>query len=81
MAMEKSVFHGEAMIRDFITAHYDLHPTAIEKLDLGSANCFKISCDGGEFFLKEFQSKLDWKCYLQPRNLPIKLRQLLLEVE
>lgn len=59
MAMEKSVFHGEAMIRDFITAHYDLHPTAIEKLDLGSANCFKISCDGGEFFLKEFQSKFD----------------------
>lgn len=59
MAMEKSVFHGKTMIRDFITAHYDLHPTDIEKLDLGSANCFKISCDEGEFFLKEFQSKFD----------------------
>lgn len=57
MATEQSIFHTEEMINDFLTTHYGLQAISIQKVDLGSANCFKIVSDRGVYFLKEFQSK------------------------
>lgn len=56
MALEKSVLTEEtiaALLRD----HYGLRVNASRRTELGSANCYRVSCEEGEYFLKEFQSR------------------------
>ena len=55
MALEHSVFSEEELI-SFVGTHYGLEPVAVQKLPLGSANCFRLSDGTASYFLKEFQS-------------------------
>ena len=55
MALEHSVFSEKELI-SFVNTHYGLELTAIQKLPLGSANCFRLSDGTASYFLKEFQS-------------------------
>ena len=56
MALEKSVLSMEKM-RNFLVAEYGLHLIENHSLAFGTANCFKIHCTEGDFFLKEYQSR------------------------
>lgn len=56
MALEKSVLSMEKM-RDILMAEYGLHLIENHSLEFGTANCFKIHCTEGDFFLKEYQSR------------------------
>lgn len=56
MALEKSVLSIEKM-RDILMAEYGLHFIENHSLAFGTANCFKIHCTEGDFFLKEYQSR------------------------
>ena len=55
MALEHSVFSEEELI-SFVNTHYGLESAAVQKLPLGSANCFRLSDGRTSYFLKEFQS-------------------------
>ena len=59
MAVEKSIFLNNDDIALFINKRYDIKPICIEALSGGSANCYKILCKNGAFFLKEFQDKFN----------------------
>lgn len=55
MALEKSGLTGDA-IRNLLASEYGFHLIESTPLSFGSANCFKIHCEEGIFFLKEYQS-------------------------
>ncbi|MGN1346583.1 MAG: phosphotransferase, partial [Eubacteriales bacterium] len=55
MALEKSILSLES-IRILLRMNYGMEADKIEKLPLGSANCYKVSASEGTLFLKEFQS-------------------------
>ena len=56
MALEKSVL-TQTVIAGLLREHYGLQVQSVQKTALGSANCYRLSCVEGDFFLKEFQSK------------------------
>lgn len=59
MAVENSIFSNINEIKNFVFNYYKIKPIHIEKVNNGSANCYKIVCENEIFFLKEFQSKFD----------------------
>ena len=56
MALEKTVLSAQS-ICELLKEQYDIVVTDIERLPLGSANCYRISDGGKNYFLKELQSK------------------------
>lgn len=55
MSLEKSVLTPD-LITKLAGKKYGLEIRAVERLKLGSANCYCISDDKNRYFLKEFQS-------------------------
>ncbi len=55
MALESSRLSAET-IAALLLEQYGLRAVSVEKTQLGSANCFLVSCREGDYFLKEFQS-------------------------
>lgn len=56
MAIEKSVF-TESEIVEFLNNTYGIPACKVQKIHLGSANCFKIFAADKAYFLKEYQTK------------------------
>lgn len=56
MALEKTVLSTE-QIGELLAARYGLRLLEARPLTLGSANCFRLRCAEGEFFLKEYQRR------------------------
>ncbi len=56
MALEESVLTRED-IETLLTLEYGIHLVNHSQLSFGTANCYKIICAEGEFFLKEYQSR------------------------
>lgn len=56
MALEKTAL-TEELIRALLAEHYGLSADTIERLQAGSANCYRITTHTGTVFLKEFQSE------------------------
>lgn len=54
MAIQKSVL-SERDIIDLLKSYYEISADKVLRLQLGSANCFKIIAGGSAFFLKEYQ--------------------------
>lgn len=55
MSLEPTTLNG-GRITDLLRFHYGIHCVGVERLRLGSANCYRVT-DGEKFyFLKEFQS-------------------------
>lgn len=55
MSLEKSVLDIDK-VRGILDRDYGLHLIECKSLALGSANCYKVHCEEGDFFLKEYQS-------------------------
>ena len=58
MALEKSVLNNN-IISDLLNRYYDIAVIEVQKLKLGTANCYKIFDGNKYYFLKEFQSKFE----------------------
>ena len=56
MSLEKSVL-DKGKISDILRGEYGLHLLDYKCLALGSANCYKVHCEEGDFFFKEYQSE------------------------
>ena len=56
MALEKTKLN-ENLIRSLLRVHYGVEVKSVNKIALGSANCYKISDGEKTYFLKEFQSE------------------------
>jgi len=57
MSLEKSVL-TEPTISDLLSTHYGISPLSVNKLKLGTANCFRVYDGNKYYFLKEFQSDI-----------------------
>ena len=57
MSLEKSVLN-ESIISDLLFLHYGISPLSVNKLKLGTANCFQVYDGNQYYFLKEFQSDI-----------------------
>ena len=55
MQLERSTLSGESM-KSLLADRYGLHLLESSHLSQGTANCFRIRCEEGIFFLKEYQS-------------------------
>ena len=55
MALEKTVLN-EKNVSDLLYRHYGIALVSIQKLKLGTANCFRVYDGNKYYFLKEFQS-------------------------
>ncbi len=55
MALERSLLN-EQLILKLLKEHWNIPATQAEKLPLGSANCYRVSSEKEQYFLKEFQS-------------------------
>lgn len=55
MALEKSVL-TDIIVSDLLMQHYGIHFVSAHKLELGTANCYRIFDGEKYYFLKEFQS-------------------------
>ena len=55
MALEKSVL-TDTIISDLLMKHYGIHFVSAQKLELGTANCYRVFDGKNYYFLKEFQS-------------------------
>ena len=78
MALEKSVL-TEDRLRG-ILRRYGLTMRLSRKLPLGSANCYEVRCEEGNYFLKEYQSEISRgevereaavTAHLAGKNLPV----------
>ncbi len=79
MALEKTVL-DRSSISDLIKQYYGINISHIERLPLGSANCYRISDGNKLYFLKELQSKFseekikaeaDLVNYLASKGIPV----------
>ena len=68
MALEKSVLSEEITAR-LLSRHYGITLCAMQKLELGSANCFRIYDGDRYYFLKEFQSSFSEDKIIQEAKL------------
>ncbi len=57
MSLEKSVL-TESIISNLLSTHYGISPLSVNKLKLGTANCFQVFDGTKYYFLKEFQSDI-----------------------
>ena len=57
MSLEKSVL-SESIISELLSTHYGISPLSVNKLKLGTANCFQVYDGSKYYFLKEFQSDI-----------------------
>ena len=57
MSLEKSVLN-ETVISDLLSNHYGISSLSVNKLKLGTANCFQVYDGNRYYFLKEFQSDI-----------------------
>ena len=57
MSLEKSVLN-ESILSDLLFQHYGIVPVSVNKLKLGTANCFQVYDGSKYYFLKEFQSDI-----------------------
>ncbi len=57
MSLEKSVL-TESNISELLSTHYGISPLSVNKLQLGTANCFQVYDGSKYYFLKEFQSDI-----------------------
>ena len=55
MSLEKSIL-TESVIGNLLSTHYGIIPLSVNKLKLGTANCFRVYDGTKYYFLKEFQS-------------------------
>ena len=55
MALENSVLNEQKII-ELLREHWDKLVMKVEKMPLGSANCYCVSSESEQYFLKEFQS-------------------------
>ena len=55
MALEKTILTGESLAA-LLHERYGLRVLSSHRLKLGSANCYRVWTETGDFFLKEFQS-------------------------
>jgi len=56
MALEHSVLTKE-IIAELVRKHYGITLQTIQRMKLGSANCYEVSDGKNRYFMKEFQSK------------------------
>lgn len=56
--IEKSMFNNDDEIRTWVNEKYELVVQSINVQEIGSANCFILQCINGNYFMKEFQSKI-----------------------
>ncbi|WP_027206468.1 phosphotransferase [Butyrivibrio fibrisolvens] len=68
MSIEKSVFDKKTM-QTVLLDKYGLHLKEMIHLSLGTANCYKVCCDEGDFFFKEYQSKFEIEKIQKEANL------------
>ena len=68
MALEKSVLNYE-IASDLVLQNYGISIASMEKLKLGTANCFRIYDGSKYYFLKEFQSSISTDSIIQEANL------------
>lgn len=54
MSLEKSVLTPDLIVK-LLRKKYGLKTHAVQRLKLGSANCYRVDDDGNRYFLKEFQ--------------------------
>ena len=57
MSLEKTIL-TESIISDLLSTHYGIIPLSVNKLKLGTANCFQVFDGTKYYFLKEFQSDI-----------------------
>ncbi len=57
MSLEKSVLNDSA-ISELLSKHYGISPLSVNKLKLGTANCFQVYDGNRYYFMKEFQSDI-----------------------
>lgn len=55
MALEESVLNEQA-ITSILLNEYGLHLVDVHIVSFGTANCYKVTCSEGTYFLKEYQS-------------------------
>ena len=55
MALEKTVLN-DGIVSQLLAQHYGINFLSMEKMDLGSANCYRVYDGDQYYFLKEFQS-------------------------
>lgn len=68
MALEKSVLN-ETVIYDLLLQNYGISISSVEKLKLGTANCFRVHDGSKYYFLKEFQSSFSADTVIQEAKL------------
>lgn len=68
MALEKTVLSAQS-ICELLKEQYGIAVTDIERLPLGSANCYRISAGSKNYFLKELQSKFTEDKIIEEANL------------
>lgn len=68
MALEKSVLTDE-IIADLLMMHYGIHLVSVQKLKLGTANCYRVFDGNKYYFLKEFQSSFSDDIVIREANL------------
>ena len=54
MSIQKTVLN-DTLIYELLKKSYDLRVDNIEKLEIGTANCYKIQSESRTYFLKEYQ--------------------------
>ncbi len=57
MALENTVLTTDS-IKELLNIYYGITVDAVEKINLGTANCYRVSNGGKRYFLKEFQSDI-----------------------
>lgn len=55
MALEESVLNEQVIARILLN-EYGFHLVDVHVIPFGTANCYKITCSEGSYFLKEYQS-------------------------
>ena len=68
MALEKTVLNDE-IAAHLLWAHYGITFVSMEKLRLGSANCFRVYDGDQYYFLKEFQNSFSEDAIMQEAKL------------
>lgn len=58
MSLENTVLTTES-IKELLSIHYGITADTVEKIDLGTANCYRVSNGGERYFVKEFQSDIN----------------------
>ena len=68
MALERTVLNDEIVTR-ILSQQYGIPFVSMEKLNIGSANCFRVYDGNKYYFLKEFQSSFSEDAVIQEAKL------------